>query len=82
MGAGTMAMGFFVKTDRKARDMGTHHALGHFEKDRRVALAALTPFNRFDIDDVGDEVGFDHPVAIKLTAAGEETFFALEPLGE
>ena len=37
----------------------------HLEKDRRVAFAALGPLHRFDIDDIGDKIGFNHPVAVE-----------------
>ncbi len=82
MGARAMAMSFLVKTDRKARHMRAHHALGHFKKDGRVAFAALGPLDRLDIDNVGDKVGFDHPVVVKLAAAGKKSLFALKPLGK
>src|SRR3989304_8316596 len=62
--------------------MGAHHALGHFEKNRRVALPSLRPGYGFNIDHVGDEVCFDHAVAVELAAATEVTLFAFEPVRE
>src|SRR5687768_5486556 len=75
----TMTMGLFVNADGKTRNVRTHHAFRHLEEDRRIALAALGPCHRFDIDRVGYEIGFDDPVAVERAFAAKKPLFAFEP---
>src|SRR5689334_13235790 len=62
--------------------MRAHRALGHLEEDRPVALAALVPGDRLDVDRVSDEVRLQHAVFVEPAAAGEVAFLAFEAVGE
>ena len=77
-----MPMRFFIKTHWESRNMRTHHALGHLEKNRRVAFASLRPCYRFDIDSVGDKIRLDDPVAVQNTLTAEVALFTLKTVAE
>ena len=85
MGAGTMAVRFFVAADRKLRDVSEHRAARHVDIHIARALAPLLPRHEVDLADVGDEVRVQNTAVVfreifslfgeKFRVAGIEAVF-------
>src|SRR5262249_8577588 len=56
MGAGPVAVGFFVAADRKFGDVGSHDVAGKVEVDVPAAGAAFIPYLKRHVRCVGPEV--------------------------
>ena len=77
-----MPVGLLVNADRKARHVRSHHTASHFEEHGRVTLPSFIPGDRLNMNRIGDEIRFDHAIAVKRAFTAEVTLLSFEPLGE
>src|SRR2546426_9216224 len=76
VGAGAVAMSFFVGTDRKLGDMCRHDVVGHLDHQHPAAGAALFSFRQLVTAHVANKVRIVKPFSGDLCPATKKILFA------
>ena len=79
--ARAVAMGLFVGTYRKLRDVAVHGATRHVEANVSAARTALFGTDEWQVDGIGHKIGFQQQTFL-LALATEVIWLAIEAIGK